>query len=289
MDNLRGAILMTAAMLGFACGDLFIKLMTETLPNWQIITLMGLCGGAVFAAALLTRREALLDRAMLTRAILVRNAAELVGTVCFVTALSMTSFSLSSVILQTTPLIVTMGAALVLKEHVGWRRWSAICAGFAGVLLVMRPSPDGVDTGALFALLAVCGLAVRDLSTRAVPRRTSTLQLSFLGFATLVPAGLVLSLTDPRGAVAMAPSHWAMLAAAVGLLGLAYVAIVSAMRIGEVSFVTPFRYTRIVFALFLGAVVFGDTFDLPMLAGSAVIVGSGLFTVWRERKIRTTA
>lgn len=286
MDNLRGAILMTLAMAGFACGDLFIKLMTESLPNWQIIAMMGLCGSAVFAVALVTKGQALFDRAMLTGTILLRNACELVGTLCFVTALSLTSFSLASVILQTTPLIVTMGAALVLKESVGWRRWSAICVGFLGVLLVIQPTAGGIDSGAVFALLAVCGLAVRDLATRRVPRHTSTLQLSFLGFATLIPAGAVLSLTDAHGLTTVTGEHWAMLAAAVGLLSLAYVAIVSAMRVGEVSFVTPFRYTRIVFALILGALVFGESPDAAMLVGSTIIVGSGLYTVWRERRIR---
>ena len=85
------------------------------------------------------------------------------------------------------------------------------------------------------------------------------------------------------------PVHWAMIAATVALIGIAYLAIVTAMRIGEVSFVTPFRYTRIVFSLTLGVLVFGDRLDAAMLAGCTVIVGSGLYTVWRERRFRAAA
>ncbi|GHF56618.1 DMT family transporter [Seohaeicola zhoushanensis] len=289
MDNLRGAVLMTLAMLGFACGDLFIKVMTQTLPTGQLLVLMGVLGCIVFSSVLVAKRRPLLSRNMLSGAIAVRNLGEIVGTVCFITALSMTTFSMASTILQTTPLAVTLGAALVLHEPVGWRRWSAICVGFLGVLIVMRPSAEGIDAGAIFALVAVAGLASRDLATRLVPGQIDSLQLSLLGFFMQIPAGLMLGLVDDRPWVPMLGTDWMHMCAAVALNGMAYVSLVTAMRVGDISFVTLLRYTRIIFALILAVVVFGDTLDAAMLAGCAIIAGSGLYTVIRERKIRARA
>jgi len=295
MDNLRGAALMTLAMLGFAGEDMFIKLMAGALPTWQIIAALG-CGGAlVFGTLTVLMGQRLLTRAFLSRAILLRNIGELIGTVGFVTAIALTPISSASAVLQATPLAVTLGAALFLNEPVGWRRWSAILAGFFGVLLVIRPGLDGFDINSLFAVQAVFGLALRDLSTRRVDRGVSSYQLSFLAFVTLIPAAAVLSLVSPRAPVLPDGYLWAMTAGAVLLGALSYYAIVGAMRIGEVSFVTPFRYSRLLFALVVGFFVFSERPDALTLLGAAVIVGSGIYTVlreravWRERKHRPAA
>ncbi|GAA6202199.1 DMT family transporter [Aquicoccus sp. SU-CL01552] len=295
MDNLRGAALMTLAMLGFAGEDMFIKLMAGALPTWQIIAALG-CGGAlVFGTLTVLMGQRLLTRAFLSRAVLLRNLGELIGTVGFVTAIALTPLSSASAVLQATPLAVTLGAALFLNEPVGWRRWSAILAGFVGVLLVIRPGLDGFDINSLFAVQAVFGLALRDLSTRRVDGGVSSYQLSFLAFVTLIPAAAVLSLVSPRAPVAPDGYLWAMTAGAVLLGALSYYAIVGAMRIGEVSFVTPFRYSRLLFALVVGFFVFSERPDWLTLLGAVVIVGSGIYTVlreravWRERKHRPAA
>ncbi len=295
MDNLRGAALMTLAMLGFAAEDMFIKLMAGALPTWQIIAALG-CGGAlVFGTLTVLMGQRILTRAFLSRAILLRNLGELIGTVGFVTAIALTPLSSASAVLQATPLAVTLGAALFLNEPVGWRRWSAILAGFVGVLLVIRPGLDGFDINSLFAVQAVFGLALRDLCTRRVDRGISSYQLSFLAFVTLIPAAAVLSLVSPRAPVLPDGYLWAMTAGAVLLGALSYYAIVGAMRIGEVSFVTPFRYSRLLFALVVGFFVFSERPDALTLLGAVVIVGSGIYTVlreravWRERKHRPAA
>lgn len=295
MDNLRGAVLMTLAMLGFAGEDMFIKLMAGALPTWQIIAALG-CGGAlVFGTLTVLMGQRLLTRAFLSRAVLLRNLGELIGTVGFVTAIALTPLSSASAVLQATPLAVTLGAALFLGEPVGWRRWSAILAGFVGVLLVIRPGLEGFDINSLFAVQGVIGLAIRDLSTRRVDRGVSSYQLSFLAFLTLIPAAGVLSLVSPRAPVLPDAYLWSMTAGAVVLGALSYYAIVGAMRIGEVSFVTPFRYSRMLFALVVGFFVFGERPDVLTLLGAAVIVGSGIYTVlreravWRERKHRPAA
>ncbi|WP_050931302.1 DMT family transporter [Aestuariivita boseongensis] len=289
MDNLRGAAWMTAAMLGFAVEDMFIKLLAGSLPTWQIILILGMGGGLAFGLAARAQGQRLFSRAALSPAVLMRNTGEVLGTLGFVTAIALIPLSTASAVLQATPLVVTLGAALFLGEAVGWRRWSAIFAGFIGVLLVIRPGMEGFDLYSLFALQAVIGLAIRDLATRRVPRTISTEQLSFWAFLVLIPAALLL------GAVLGAPPvrpqgwDWLYIGFAIPLSVFAYYAIVAAMRVGEVSFVTPFRYSRILFALVFGMAVFGERPDALMLVGAALIVASGLFTLWRERKHRSSA
>ncbi len=286
MDNLRGAMLMTLSMLGFAFEDMLIKMMADDLPTWQIIGMLGLGGAVVFGLLTVARREPLFNRAFFSRAVLLRNLGELIGTIGYVTAITLTPISSASAILQVTPLAVTLGAALFLGEPVGWRRWSAILIGFSGVILVIRPGLEGFNALSLITLVGVFGLAMRDLATRRVPRSTSSFQLSFLAFAALIPATAILSLISDQPPVAPSPRLWGLMAAALTMTTLAYYAIVAAMRVGEVSYVTPFRYSRLLFAMVIGVFVFHEALDAPMLIGSAIIVGSGIYTVWRERRTR---
>lgn len=289
MDNLRGAALMTLAMLGFAVEDMFVKILALRFPTWQIIAFLG-CGGALaFGAMVKLRGESLWSRAMFVPAVLLRNLGELIGTTGFVTALAMIELSTASAILQATPLVVTMGAALFLSEPVGWRRWTAILVGFSGVLLVIRPGSVSFDLGAMFALQGVLGLAIRDLATRRVRVQTSSVQLSFLAFLTLLPAAAILAWIQGVSPVGPEASDTLTIVAMLCLGVVSYYAIVAAMRVGEVSYVTPFRYSRIVFALGIGAVAFSERPDGLMLLGCVLIVGSGLFTLWRERNIRPAA
>ncbi|MCA0872017.1 DMT family transporter [Seohaeicola saemankumensis] len=286
MDNLRGAVLMTLAMFGFAVEDMFIKLMAGALPTWQIIAALGAGGAVAYGILARLKGQHLWSRDFLSGPILLRNLGELIGTTGFVTAIALTPISSASAVLQATPLAVTLGAALFLGEPVGWRRWSAILVGLGGVLLVIRPGLDAFDANSLFALLAVVGLGVRDLATRRIHADVSSVQLSFLGFLTLIPAALLLSVFSPRAPVMPDADLWLLTIGAVVLGVTSYYAIVAAMRVGEVSYVTPFRYSRLVFALAVGMIVFDEKPDAPMLIGAAIIVASGIYTVWRERKHR---
>ena len=289
MENLRGSLLMTAAMLGFAIEDMFIKMLTATVPLGMVLACLGAGGAVVFALLALLRGDALFSRDLLARSVLIRNAGELIGTVGFITAIALTPLSSASAILQATPLVVTLGAALFLGEQVGWRRWSAILAGFAGVLLIIRPGFDAFEPFSLFAVMGVVGLALRDLATRTVPRAISSMQLSSYAFAITVPAGFgILAFTGdsfrmPNGLETL------LFAAALCVAVLAYSAIVAAMRMGDVAVITPFRYSRLVFALIFGVLFFGERPDLATLVGSALIVASGIYTFWREARLRRIA
>lgn len=288
MENLRGSALMVLAMAGFALEDMFIKRLADDLPVGQILMLLGAGGAVIFGLAALSRGHALLSRDLLSGPVMLRNLGELIGTIGFVTAIALTPLSSASAILQATPLAVTLGAALFLREQVGWRRWSAILVGFAGVLMVIRPGLSGFEPASLFAVQAVFGLAMRDLATRAVPHTVTSMQLSSYGFATIVPAGALL-LWLSGGAVSPSAANWRDIAFALLLGVAAYYAIVAAMRVGEVSFVTPFRYTRLIFALVIAVLIFDEQPDALTLIGAAIIIASGLYTLLRERRLRRKA
>jgi drug/metabolite transporter (DMT)-like permease len=284
MENLRGSILMVLSMAGFALEDMFIKRLAADLPVGQIVMLVGLGGALIFGAITTAQGRRLWSRDLLSGPVLLRNFGELLGTLGFVMAIALTPLSSASAILQATPLAVTLGAALFLGESVGWRRWSAILVGFAGVLMVIRPGMAGFEPASLFAVLAVIGLAIRDLATRAVPRAISSMQLSSYAFATLVPTGAILLAFYGTPALPSA-LHWRDLALALFCGVLAYYAIVAAMRLGDVAVITPFRYSRLVFALIIGVTLFDERPDFWTLTGAAIIIASGIYTFWRERRL----
>jgi drug/metabolite transporter (DMT)-like permease len=286
MENLRGAGLMVLAMLLFALEDMLIKMMAATLPVGQIVGMLGLGSAVLLAIVLRLQGQPLFTRRILTLPILLRAFGELVGTIGFVTAIALIPLSTASAILQATPLFVTLGAALFLQEQVGWRRWAAILVGFAGVLMIIRPGLEGFSWASLFALQGVIGLGIRDLATRRVPRETSSMQLSFWAFLVLIPAALLMIAGNGERMVLPDSGTWIRYTVAM-LIGIAaYYTIVAAMRLGEISFVSPFRYSRILFALIIGIGVFGERPDALTLAGATVIVGSGLYTLWREQRLR---
>ncbi|WP_289081048.1 DMT family transporter [uncultured Sulfitobacter sp.] len=289
MDNLRGALIMVLSMLGFAIEDMFIKLIGTDIPIGQIIFMLGTGGALCYGAMVVMKGEPLMDRAMLTRPILLRALGEIVGTLGFVSAIVLTPISSASAILQATPLVVTLGAALFLGDPVGWRRWSAILVGMLGVLLVIRPGMDSFQALSLLAVLGVLGLSLRDLATRRVPKSTSTFQLSFLAFLALVPASLLFMLGTGTDFAPMSGVQWLFMGAALTTGMVAYYGIVAAMRIGEISFVTPFRYARLLFAMVVGITIFGERPDLLTYVGATIIVASGIYTVWRERKVKEQA
>lgn len=285
MDNFRGAVLMVVSMMGFALEDMFIKLLADVLSVGQILTMLGLGGSLIFGAVVIAQGRRPLTRDMLNIPLTLRAIGEIFGTMCFISAIVLTPISSASAILQATPLVVTLGAALFLGETVGWRRWSAIIVGLVGVLLIIRPGMDSFQMLSLLAVGGVFGLAMRDLATRRTPAIFSSMQLSFLGFVVIIPAGLILMGLQSQSFVMPRGMEWVFFLLAMGTGVFGYYAIVAAMRVGEVSFVTPFRYARLLFALVIGVAVFDESPDALTLLGASVIVLSGIYTVWRARKI----
>jgi S-adenosylmethionine uptake transporter len=207
--------------------------------------------------------------------------AEIGAAWFFILALFNLPLANVTAVLQALPLTVTLAAALFMGEKVGWRRFTAIGVGFGGVLLIVRPGPEGFNIYALSALAAVACVTLRDLVTRRLtPSMPSLLVAAAVSGMVTVFAGLA-SVTETwaplRGDVAL------RVAGAAGFVILGYVFSVGAMRVGEIGTVAPFRYTGLIWALVLGLVVFGEWPDALTLTGAGIVAATGLYTLWRER------
>jgi drug/metabolite transporter (DMT)-like permease len=281
--NLRGALFMVLAMAGFAIEDSLLKgAAARGVPVGQVLVIFGGTGMLVFAALARRQGDRILHPAILTRPLLVRAVFEVMGRLFFTLSLALTSLSATSAILQAAPLMVIAGAAVIFGERVSLARWLAVLVGFIGVLIILRPGLEGFTPLSILAVLGMIGFAGRDLATRAAPKILSNFQLGIYGFAMMVPAGFGMLLWK-GGAIWPDATATAYLAAAVAVGVAAYNFLTVAMRTGDVSAVTPFRYTRLVFAMILGALVFGERPDLYTLLGSAIVVGAGIFALTLRR------
>lgn len=288
MDNLKGIGWMTLAMLGFALADTFIKLTLGALPVGQVVAIFGFGGAAIFGGWAACKRERVFDPDLFTRPFVFRLASEVAATMCFIIALAAIDLSLLSAIIQANPLLITLGAAVFLGANVGWRRWMAILIGLLGVLIIVRPGMDGFDVNSLWALGAAVGLTGRDLATRAISRDVSTLLLSAWGFAAAGVAGLILLAVTGGAAMPDGLLTLQLIAALIFVL-IAYYAVTAAMRVGDIPVVTPFRYTRLVFALVLAFFVLNERPDMWTLIGASIVIATGLYTLWRERRATQAA
>ncbi|MCZ4352690.1 DMT family transporter [Roseovarius aestuarii] len=282
--NLLGSLWMITAMAGFAIEDSFLKAAADTIPVGQIMILFGLGGVCVFAVIALAHGQNLFPRAVVSRPMRIRVVFEIVGRLFYTLAIALTPLSAATVILQATPLVVVAGAAMVFGERVGWRRWTAIVVGLAGVLIIVQPGTDSFSVLSILAVLGMLGFAGRDLASRAAPASLGTAILGLYGFGALIIAGALFSIWQGRAFVMpeMLASLYLLAAIAVGTA--AYSCLMRAMRTGEVSAVTPFRYTRLLFGLALGVLWFNEQLTLSMMIGSGLIVLSGIFIMWRGRQ-----
>ena len=283
MDNLKGMAWMTLAMLAFALTDMCIVLATRELPVGQMLVLLGGGGAALFGIWARVQGHRWVSPVLLMRPVMLRNGAEVLATVTFVFALSLIPLSVLSSVIQANPLLVTLGAALFLGEQVGWRRWTAIGVGLCGVLLILRPGAEDFDPNILLAVAAAIGLSLRDLSTRLVPREVPTTLLASYSFGAVALSGL--GLVPLTGGWVMPGAGAAATVAVAILIGMvAYFAITAAMRVGEIAVVTPFRYTRLVFAFVIALAVFDESLDAWTLTGVGIVIATGLYSFWREAR-----
>ncbi|SPH25097.1 Riboflavin transporter [Defluviimonas aquaemixtae] len=281
-DTARGAVYMTLAMAAFTLNDTCMKAVTADLPLYQTITLRGLV--TLIALALIAQRRGGLHLGMArgdARLLGWRTLGEVAATLTFLTALRHMPLANLSAIMQSLPLAVTLTAALVLAEPVGWRRMAAIGTGFVGVLMIVRPGTEGFDTWSLVALASVGFVILRDLSTRRLSSEVPSVTVAFLAAASVTLTGAALSPLE--GWVAVRPVSAALILAAGGFLIVGYLSVVMAMRVGDIATVAPFRYTALIFAVGLGWLAFGHLPGPMTLAGASIIVASGIYTFYRER------
>lgn len=271
-------------MAGFAVEDMFLKAAAATVTPTTVLFVFGVGGTLIFAALAVLNGERLFRPEIQSRAMGIRFGFEVVGRLFYTLALALTPLSSTSAILQATPIVVVAGAALIFGETVGWRRWTAIGVGLVGVLVILRPGADSFTPLSLLAVAGMLGFAGRDLATRAAPRGLGTFVLGVYGFVALLVAALIYGVVTGDRLAVPGGTAAGFLGAAVVVGVAAYSALTLAMRTGEVSAVTPFRYSRLVFGIALGVIVFGEGLDAPVVIGSVIVVASGLYILARGRR-----
>lgn len=282
--NTRGALLMMASMGCFTLNDVLIKATGGAVPLGQMLFLRGVL--AVVLILIFARWLGRIGFRIGARdwaRIALRSCAEAAAAFFFISALLNMPIANATAILQALPLTVAVAAAVVYGEPLGWRRMAAIGIGLIGVVLILRPGTDGFTIWSLYALGAVFFVTVRDLATRRLSASVPTMTVTLVGALAITVFFGLFSVSETW--VALSPRLVVLIMGAGVLIIGAYWFSVQVMRSGDIGFIAPFRYTGLVFALVLGLVVFGDWPDWITLLGAAVVVGTGLFTLYRERKL----
>ncbi|MFT5968736.1 MAG: S-adenosylmethionine uptake transporter [Yoonia sp.] len=283
--NQKGALFMMASMACFVMNDTLFKVTDGAVPLFQLLFLRGILTTTL--VIVLARRLGSLHFNIARRdwgLIGLRSAAEMGAAYFFVTALFNLPLANVTAILQVLPLTVTLGSALFFKEAVGWRRMTAILIGFIGMLLIVRPGSAGFNLYSIYALMAVLSVTVRDLATRRLSSDVPSMTVTLSASLTVMIFSGVASLATPWVGIS-ALNGLMIVGASVFILG-GYYFSVRVMRVGEISFIAPFRYTGLIWALILGWLVFGDWPTNLTLLGAGIVVATGLFTLYRERAVK---
>jgi len=278
---------MAISMAGFSMNDAITKAVSDTLTMPQIMLIRGGFATLLVGAIAWHRGALKLPSGAFDMMVALRVGGEVFATLCFLTALAHLPLANVSAILQALPLGVTMGAALFFSEPVGWRRWLAIGVGFSGVLIIVRPGLEGFNAYSLYVLACVFFCVVRDLATKRVTAEIPSLFITTATAAAVTVVGGVL-VVPYGGWHPVAGNDALLLLLAAGLVVIGYQFIIMSMRIGDISYIAPFRYTALLWAILLGYLVFGNVPDTAMTIGAIVVIGSGLYTLYREQIVGRT-
>lgn len=288
-DNLKAAGLVSLTMSLFAISDALVKSLFERLAVGQVLGLRGLCITCLLIAFIALRGRRLIIAEMLDRIALTRAALEIAVAFAFFKSLQLMPLADATVLLFAAPIIMTVASTVFLGEKVGPRRWAAILVGFGGVVLVAGPGNQTIGLTALLPLTAAFLVAIRDLITRFIPptHDSTTVALTTalavtIGGGLSLPAG-ELGLTAPW--LLPTAGEWTIILLSAAIIGIAYNTVVIGYRLGEISFLAPFRYTSIPLAILLSWTVFGDVPSLAMLSGALIITGSGIYIFTRESRL----
>ncbi|HEX8167364.1 MAG TPA: DMT family transporter [Beijerinckiaceae bacterium] len=286
-DNRRGILAMLCAMLFFITNDTLLKLASASLPPGQIMAVRGLIATMMALCIVAAMGDLRSIRKLASPLAALRACLEAVVAFLFISSLSHLPLAIITAIVQSTPLIMTAAMVVLGLERVRWRRWSAIAVGFIGVLVIVRPGPEGLNVYALVALATAVLVAGRDLATRFVPPDVPSTVVALASTAAVGLAGALAGVGEtwpPLGGREMA-----YIVGAAILVTLGNLANIMAFRGTDVSVVSPFRYSVILWAILLGMVVFGELPDPTAFLGIALIAGSGVYTIHRERVRRRQA
>lgn len=282
--NLRGAAFMVGVTLSFTMGDAVVRIAAQDMPMFQVVFLRSVLATLILGAIVWRQRERMVPISFRDGSLICwRSFAEVAAMIPFFIALANMPFANITALLQTLPLTMTLAGAAFLGEPVGWRRLTAIGIGLIGVLLIVQPGTSGFNSYSLLVLVTVAFVTFRDLSARRISHGIPVFFLAFIMSIFVMISAAFLSLRS--GWAPMTPSIGGLLLAATVCIIGGYTFAPLAMRHGEIGFVTPFRYMALVWAVLIGLFVFGEWPDALTLAGASIIVATGLYTLYRERRL----
>ncbi|MFK4719193.1 drug/metabolite transporter (DMT)-like permease [Bradyrhizobium niftali] len=285
--NTRGAIYMVIAMLAFTSIDAITKHVMQSMNIGQLMFVRGIFATILIGLFANCQGAFRLSRSLMSAQVMFRTIGELGAAICFLLAVGFMPLANITAVLQAQPLAVTLGASIFYSETVGWRRWTAVLAGFLGVLIIVQPGMEGFNAYALMALVSVAFGTLRDLTTRSIPSTIPSPLISAVSalLICLMGAGLISPLGGWRP---MSLESIGLLAVAAGLILVGYHSMIVATRVGEISFVTSFQYISLLWAMLLGYLMFNDVPTPFVIVGAVIIVASGLHTIYRERRVNRT-
>jgi drug/metabolite transporter (DMT)-like permease len=282
-SDLSGIAAMLAATATFVIGDSFMKLVIGDLPPFEVLFLRSIAASLACAVLLAVRGEWRAISGVLEPRALLRAAAETLCTLCYVVALAHMPIADVIAILQTVPLIVILGAALLLRERIGPPRIALVVVGFAGALMVAQPGPTGVSLPALLAFGAALMGAARDLIGRSVPPRIPVTVVNCATMLMMIMAAGAMSLGRETW-IAPTGRHLAFIGFAGLFVAFGHVGLLLAYRLGRPASVAPFFYSFALWGVMSGLIVWGALPNALTLAGIALIVGSGIALVVLDRR-----
>ena len=284
-ENFRGALIMTICMSAFVLNDAFVRLAGDSLPLAQILFIRGLITTVLLLAFAIYGGVFSLKVSKKDKwRIFFRSIAEALTAYFFLTAVMKMPFANVTAILQILPMTVTLAAAFVFKEKVGIFRISLIIIGFFGVFLIINPSADGFNLYAVYALIAVVLITIRDLITRKLSTEVPTLLPTVSASIGVLLFSVILLINTPLQPLNMQNSLFIFLAAFFIVFG--YYTAVLVMRSGEISFISPFRYTAILFALILGFIFFDEKPDITAFVGIVIVMLAGIVLMMRNSSVQ---
>ena len=280
-DTTSGVLLAFLSYVAYSVSDASVKLLAGAIPPFELVFLGAVLG--LLAVPLVKRPEERWSDLLRCRSRLVwclRAVAAVAGSVFSVIAFTRLSMAEAMALLFLMPAFVTILSVLFLKEPVGWRRWMAVLVGFIGVLIVLRPGIQPLGFGHLAAVLGAFASAVTIVMLRALGPTEK--RISLYGAGLIGPIGASFVIASPH-LVMPTPHQWlfvlgyGLLAACGGVL------LMFASERAPASQVAPPQYSQMLWAIAFDALLFGIGIDIPMVLGSMVIIGAGLFTFQREK------